>query len=300
MQSTGPVLIVGRSGQLATELARAFDTASVPYVALGRGGLDLASHDAINAAVAAVRPALVINAAAYTAVDRAEDEPDMARAINAIGAGRLATAARGAGAAIIHVSTDYVFDGSKLSPYVESDTPHPLGVYGTTKLEGEHLVAAANSRHVILRTAWVYSPHGQNFVKTMLRLARERAEIGVVADQTGTPTSAGDLADAIVAIARRISLAESGAEDFGVFHAAGTGATTWHGFASAIMDGARSRGAKAALVKAITTADFPTRARRPSNSVLDSTKLRHVYAIEMPPWQASLARCLDTLIGPSP
>lgn len=293
------ILVVGRHGQLAEELCRALSAGGYPFTALGRAEMDLGDVAAVDRVVASIRPSLVVNAAAYTAVDKAEDEPAAAHAINAVGAGRLAAAAHEFGAPIVHISTDYVFDGSKESPYVETDATNPLGVYGASKLEGERLVAASNPRHVILRTAWVFSPHGNNFVKTVLRLGGEREEIAVVADQTGTPTSAADLAGAIVTVADRIGIAAVSAEQFGVYHAVGTGATTWHGFATAVMNGARARGAKGARVNAIATTDYPTRARRPANSVLNASKLSRAYGITLPDWQTSLDRCLDSLIGPA-
>lgn len=294
-----PVLIAGRNGQVARELAARLAAAGTPFIALGRDGFDIADAAAIERTVADLGPAVVINAAAYTAVDKAEDEPEAARDINALGAGHLAAAAKRAGAPIIHISTDYVFDGSKGGAYVETDPVSPLGVYGLTKLEGELLVAAANPRHVIVRTAWVYSPHGNNFVKTMLRLATTRDEIGVVADQFGSPTSAADLAAALLAIAGRVcGVAADDAGAYGTFHAAGAGATTWAGFADAIMAGAAERGAPAAHIRPITTADYPTRARRPANSVLDCAKLARVHGVALGGWEPALARCLDVLIGP--
>lgn len=299
-QPARPILIAGRNGQVAGELAAQLTAAGTPFLALGRDGLDIADPGAIERTVADVGPAVVINAAAYTAVDKAEDEPEVARAINALGAGRLAAAAQQAGAPIIHVSTDYVFDGSKNGAYTETDPANPLGVYGATKLEGELLVAAANPRHVIVRTAWVYSPHGSNFVKTMLRLAASRDEIGVVADQRGSPTSAADLATALLAIASRVrGVAANDGDAYGTFNAAGSGTTTWAGFANAIMAGAAERGAPAARIKPITTADYPTRARRPANSVLDCSKLARVHGIGIGGWEPALARCLDILIGPA-
>ncbi len=298
MSERGPVLIAGRSGQVALELARVLRPTGRPFVALGRGELDVSDPSSIARVVEEHRPSIVINAAAYTAVDKAEDEPAVARAVNATGAGLLAAAASRAGAPIVHISTDYVFDGSKPTPYLETDTTGPLGVYGATKLEGERLVAAANPRHAIVRTAWVFSPHGHNFVKTMLRLGAERDEIAVVADQFGAPTAAADLAEAIAHIAARLDGEQLPSERFGIFHAVNAGTTTWHGFACAIMDGAKRRGAKAARVRAITSAEYPTRARRPSNSALDTGKLSRAFDLTLPAWELALERCLDTLIGP--
>jgi dTDP-4-dehydrorhamnose reductase len=290
------VLIAGRSGQLAIELQRAVSSAGHRPVAIGRPSLDLTSPSSLQAAIAGVKPDAVVNASAYTAVDKAEDEAELAAAINAAGAGALAAAAANAGVPIVHVSTDYVFDGTKDGVYLETDPPAPLGVYGRTKLEGEQRVAEANPRHVILRTSWVFSAHGHNFVKTMLRLARERTTVSVVDDQRGCPTSAGDLARAITTLLPRIVSDSASADTFGVFHAAGKGPVTWYAFARAIMDGAARRGAASAAVVPISTADYPTRARRPENSILDSSKLGRVHDIDMPPWQAGLDAVLDELL----
>lgn len=292
------ILVAGREGQVAVELARVLSAAGHRVTALGRPSLDLANEATIERAVGEVRPDLVVNAAAYTAVDKAEDERESAMAVNATGAGLLASTAARLGAPIVHFSTDYVFDGSKTTPYLETDATGPIGVYGSTKLEGERLVAAANPRHAILRTAWVFSPHGNNFVKTMLRLAGQRPELTVVDDQHGTPTSAADLADAVAHLAPRLVAEDAAPERFGVFHAVPGGPTTWCGFARAIMDGARERGAPAVAVRAITTAEFPTRARRPQSSVLSPEKLSRVHGIALPPWPDSLSRCLDALAGP--
>ena len=244
-----------------------------------------------------LKPALVINAAAYTAVDKAEDDRDAARAINALGAEHLAAAAHRVGAPIVHLSTDYVFDGNQSASYVESDRPNPLSVYGSTKLEGERLVANANPCHVILRTAWIFSPHGKNFVKTMLTLGAEREEIRIVADQRGAPTSASRPCGCHrlpfqCSLGRR-----ERARKFGTFHITNEGSTTWHGFACAIMDGARLRGARAARVEPIATAEFPTRVRRPPNSTLNTTKISRTYGIKLQSWRSALEICLDRLVG---
>jgi dTDP-4-dehydrorhamnose reductase len=253
----------------------------------------------LQAAIASIKPDAVVNAAAFTAVDMAEDEPELAAAINAAGAGSLAAAAADAGLPVVHVSTDYVFDGTKEGAYLETDAPAPLNVYGRTKLEGEQRVAEANPRHVILRTSWVFSAYGHNFVKTMLRLARERTTVSVVDDQRGSPTAAADLARAITTLLPRIVSDSASADAFGVFHAAGKGPVSWYGFALAIMEGAAKRGARSAAVVPISAADYPTRARRPANSVLDCSRLLAVHGIEMPPWQSSLDATLnDILLSP--
>ena len=265
----------------------------------GRATASMTDRAALTAAVADFRPDLVVNAAAYTAVDKAEDEAEQAFLMNRDGAANVAAAALGAGVPLIHISTDYVYDGSKPSPYVETDPAAPLGVYGASKLAGETAVAALGGDPVILRTSWVYSPDGGNFVKTMLRLAGERAEVGVVDDQWGAPTLASDLAQAIVSIADLLLSSGNRANLAGVYHAACAGETTWYRFARAIMAGAAVRGGRSARVRAITTAEYPTRAKRPANSRLDCSKLARTFGIRLPPWQASLDACLDQLLAKS-
>jgi len=286
------LLVAGASGQLAHALVqRSRQLAGVTVIALGRPQLDLLDPASISHAVDAARPDVVINAAAYTAVDKAESDAAAAFALNRDGAGALAAAAGAVGCPIIHVSTDYVFDGNKAGAYVEDDATNPMGVYGHSKLEGEAAVAAANARHVILRTAWIYSAHGHNFLKTMLRLARERPELRVVADQLGNPTFAPHLADAILAIAAQIGSARL----WGVYHATATSETTWHGFASAIIAAAKPLGVPQVTVVPITTADYPTPARRPANSCLDCSKLERSFGLRLPPWQQGLAECVAEL-----
>jgi dTDP-4-dehydrorhamnose reductase len=290
------ILIAGREGQLARALLATF--AGHEVTALEPPELDLASRDSIAAAMASSRPELVINAAAYTAVDRAEDQPDVARAVNATGAGWLAEAAAAHGAPFVHVSTDYVFDGRKGAPYVETDKVNPLGVYGATKEEGERLVRAANPRSAVIRTAWVCSPDGANFVKTMLRLAQERDEIRVVADQHGAPTFAADLALAIARMAPRLLASQAGDEAFGTFHLTGAPHTSWHGFAQEILAQAGARGHKVPKLTPIGTSDYPTKAQRPADGRLDCAKIARVHGIAAADWRASLGRCLDILVGP--
>jgi dTDP-4-dehydrorhamnose reductase len=239
----------------------------------------------------------LVNAATYTAVDRAEDEPAAAMAVNRDGAAALAAAAQAQDAPILHVSTDYVFDGSKGAPYTEADATAPLGAYGRSKLEGEQAVLAANPRAAILRTSWVCSATGHNFVRTMLRLARERDEVAVVEDQRGAPTFAEDLATAILRMAHSLAWADGEGEPFGVFHLSGAPDTTWHGFAAAIFAGAAARGHRAPVLRAIPTAAYPTRAARPADSRLDGARIAEAYGIARPDWRAALDRCLDALIG---
>ena len=290
------ILIAGREGQLARALL--VRLAGHEITALEPPGLDLTSRDSIAAAMAAAKPELVINAAAYTAVDRAEDDAALAHAVNATGAGCLAEAAAAAGAPFVHVSTDYVFAGDKGAPYVETDPVAPQGVYGATKADGERLVLAANPRAAVIRTAWVCSPDGANFVKTMLRLAGERDEIKVVADQHGAPTFAADLADAIARMIPRLMQAQPGDEAFGIFHLSGAPHTTWHGFTAEILTQAGARGHRVPKLTPIATADYPTKAKRPADGRMDCTKIGRVHGIAAADWRVSLGRCLDVLVGP--
>jgi dTDP-4-dehydrorhamnose reductase len=290
------LLVTGREGQVVRSLLeRAGGDSAFEVVALGRPDIDLADAGTVRRAVAAERPHIVVSAAAYTAVDQAEDEPERAHAINAIGAGAVAEAAAEVGAPVIHLSTDYVFSGTAPEPYGEDDRPDPQGIYGRTKLAGEKAVAAANPEHVILRTAWVYSPFGKNFVKTMLRLAGERDEIAVVSDQWGNPTSALDIADGILHVARRLATGRSPGH-FGIFHLAGTGDTNWSGFAEMIMAVSAGSDGPSAAIRPITTAEFPTKARRPANSRLRTDKLARVYGWRAPEWQRSTERTVERLL----
>jgi len=284
------VLVVGSGGQLGFELARACWPAGLGVVARPRAGLDITDAAALRANLAELRPKIIVNAAAYTEVDRAEDEPERAFAVNRDGAGQLARA----GLPLIHVSTDYVFDGEKHDAYVESDTTRPLGVYGSSKLEGERVIRETLAEHVIVRASWVFGAHGKNFVKTMLRLASERDVVRVVDDQRGSPTPAADLASAIVRIVERV-LADRGR--FGTFHFGGAPATTWHGFAAAIFEEHRARGGRVPKLEAITTDQYPLKAARAKNSVLGCDAIREAYGIEQPSWRAGLGAVLDELSG---
>ncbi|MEW6629955.1 MAG: dTDP-4-dehydrorhamnose reductase [Pseudomonadota bacterium] len=284
------IAVTGREGQVAASLIEvARGHGGVDIVPVGRPALDLARPDTIFTALEAARPDIVVSAAAYTAVDQAEDEKDLAFAVNATGAGKVAEAAARLGVPVIHLSTDYVFDGAKDGAYVETDQTAPLGVYGASKLAGEQAVVAANPRHLILRTAWVYSPFGRNFVKTMLRLAGEREEVSVVADQWGSPTSALDLADAILHAAARLRDDRSFAA-FGVYHVAGAGETNWSGFARHVLDTSRMLGGPYARVRDIATAEYPTKAKRPANSRLSSAKFKAEFGWMAPEWQESVER----------
>jgi dTDP-4-dehydrorhamnose reductase len=291
-----PILVAGKTGQLARCLAQEARRRSSTIVTLGRPELDLCRPESIAPVLAAHAPRAIVNAAAYTAVDKAEAEPTLAMAVNRDGAGALAAAAARLGVPFIHVSTDYVFDGRKQAPYREEDAPSPLGAYGRSKLEGEAAVRAACPAADILRTAWVYSPFGQNFVTTMLRLAATREKVQVVDDQCGAPTAAGDLAFAVLDLVERLT-AQRGADRVAgdIYHLTGAGETTWYGFAGAIFAGWARRGHRAPVLEPITTAQYPTAARRPANSRLDCSKIARVFGLRLPPWQNSLERCLDEL-----
>ena len=292
------VLVIGRIGQVGHELARAAWPLGLAAEFVERDQFDLGNPDEVKRAVVAVRPRIVINAGAYTAVDQAESERDAAFAINRDGPAALAGACREIGAALVHFSTDYVFDGAKPGPYTEDDPVCPLSAYGASKAAGDAAIAKALDRHVILRTSWVYSAAGHNFVKTMLRLGAERDELRIVDDQHGAPTAAAELARAAIHIAPAV---DAGKQDgFGVFNFTGAGATTWCGFARAIFAGAAERGAKVPLrVQPIATEDYPLPAPRPRNSRLDCVKIAHAYGLAAKPWQDSLSDCLDELIGPA-
>ena len=288
------VLLLGAGGQVGRELCRHFWPADTSLVAFDRSGLDITRREVVFATIARERPEIVINAAAYTAVDRAESEPDAAWAANCAGPAHIAAACRNSGIPLIHISTDYVFDGAKSDPYQEDDPVNPLGVYGGSKEAGERAVREALHEHVILRTAWVYSAHGHNFVKTMLRLAGERPVLRVVADQTGSPTGAADLAGAIALIVGRM---QDGDAAWGTYHFAGAGSVTWHGFAEAIFELAARWRSPPPRVEPITTADYPTPARRPANSVLDCSRIATAFGIEPRPWRAALAEVIEELVG---
>lgn len=289
------IAVVGCSGQVARALVAAAARRSVPLVARGRPTVDLDSRDSMAAFLAEVRPALVVNAAAYTAVDKAESEREAAFRANAVAPGVLAELCAAQGAPLVHLSTDYVFDGRGDRPYREDDAIAPASVYGASKAEGEAAIRRAQPRHLILRTAWVYDADGQNFLRTMLRLAAGRDEIGVVADQTGSPTFAPDIADAVLDLAAQVATDPAGGQRWGTYHLTNGGTTTWAGFAAAIFEEAGRRGFKTARVRPIPTAEYPTPARRPAYSVLDTGRIADVFGVHLPMWQDGLARCVARL-----
>jgi dTDP-4-dehydrorhamnose reductase len=291
------ILIAGESGQLAVALGEAAPSHGLAVRQVDRPALDFDRPASIAAAFAETAPWLVINAAAYTAVDAAEDDADAAFRANRDGPAELARLCETAGIPLIHVSTDYVYDGLKGAPYVEGDPTAPQGVYGASKLAGDDAVLAGCSRAIVLRTSWVYSPTGRNFVRTMLSVAQRTDRLRVVGDQKGCPTSAPDLAEAILTIAARI--ASDGWQDrfSGVSHAAGTGWTTWHGLAVATFEQAARHGAPVPRVDPITTAEWPTRAQRPPDSRLDCARLEAVFGLRLPPWRDGLGRTIDAVVA---
>jgi dTDP-4-dehydrorhamnose reductase len=294
MKDASPhILVTGADGQLGSELMRRAAGHNVAATGLTITNLDITDARAVRQRVIVGGITAVVNAAAYTAVDKAESEQALAYAVNRDGTANLATACAEAEVPLIHVSTDYVFDGTKPAPYTEDDPVHPVSVYGASKEAGERVLRESWPYHVILRTAWVYSPFGHNFVKTMLRLARERDTLRVVADQRGCPTAAGDLAEAILNIVRMINRETS--IPWGTYHYCGAGSTTWHGFAVAIMELAAPVLGRKVQVIPIATADYPTPASRPANSVLDCSRIRQRLGIELRSWRKSLAEVMAEL-----
>jgi dTDP-4-dehydrorhamnose reductase len=290
----GPILVFGASGQLGREVLALAGARDIEATGCNRARADVTDFASIKAAILAVKPRLVLNAAAYTAVDRAESEPEAAYAANAVGAEMVARAAALQQVPVIQISTDYVFDGTKIGAYVETDPIAPLGVYGQTKAAGDAMVRQANPRHFILRTAWVYGPFGANFLKTVLHLSRERAELRIVADQHGCPTATHDLAEAVFAIDRALA---RGMGAPGTYHFAGDGATTWHGFASAIVEAQAQATGRRPKVSAIATADYPTPARRPANSELDSSLFASVFGYRARDWQTRARETVEMLLN---
>jgi dTDP-4-dehydrorhamnose reductase len=281
-----PILVTGGTGQLARTLDDL--RGDRPLIRVGRPEFDFDRPETLTATLDRLQPSLVVNAAAYTAVDKAESEPDAARRANADGPALIAAWCARAGVPMIHVSTDYVFDGDKGAPYVETDPTNPGGVYGATKLAGELAVLAACPQSIVLRTSWVYAATGKNFVLTMLNAARKTDRLRVVGDQIGCPTATQDLSAAILAIADRIAADGWQPQYGGIFHAAGTGWTSWHGLAEAVFDAAAAHGRPKPTVEAIATTDWPTPVRRPPDSRLDCTKLEQVFGVSLPDWRQSV------------
>jgi dTDP-4-dehydrorhamnose reductase len=291
-------LLLGKNGQLGWELQRSLAPLG-ELIALDRdSGGDLTDLAGLERTVATLSPDVIVNAAAYTAVDKAEAEPDLARAVNALAPAALARAAGRLGALMVHYSTDYVFDGSGRLPWREGDSPSPLNVYGQTKLEGERMVAEHCPRHLILRTSWVYGARGGNFARTMLRLAAEREQLEVVDDQIGAPTGADLLADVTAHALRSVRAQPALA---GLYHVAAGGETSWHGYARFVLEQAQKAGlrlkASSDCVRAVSSSQFPTAAKRPHNSRLDTSRLQSTFALALPHWQPGVARMLTEILS---
>jgi dTDP-4-dehydrorhamnose reductase len=295
------ILLFGKNGQVGWELQRALAPLG-EVIALDADSRELSADfsnpESLAATVRAVAPQWIVNAAAHTAVDKAESEPDLARAINAGAPGVLAREAAAMGAWLMHYSTDYVFDGSGSAARAEDAPTGPLGVYGATKLEGEELIRASGCRHLIFRTSWVYAARGGNFARTMLKLAQERDALKVIDDQIGAPTGADLLADLSAHAMRSVALQP---QLGGTFHAVASGHTSWHGYAMHVIDNARARGlpirVAAEAIAAVPTSAFPTPARRPANSRLDTSKLRNTFGLRLPDWQSGVDRMLAEVLG---
>lgn len=290
------IVVTGHEGQVVRSLIERASSSEIQVVPLGRPGLDLTgSPDSIVNAVRKAAPSVVVSAAAYTQVDQAESERELAFAVNRDGPRAIARAAHILGVPMIHLSTDYVFDGSKSSPYVEEDKTGPTGVYGASKLAGERAVLVEHHDTAVIRTAWIYSPFGKNFVKTMLRLAENRAEVSVVTDQRGNPTSALDIADGILRVATNLVSSDDPAQR-GIFHMTASGEASWADFAQEIYRRSAESGGPSAIVKHIGSGDYPTAAKRPANSCLDSTKLEKVHGVRLSDWPSSLKDVISRLL----
>ncbi len=288
------IVVTGTAGQIVTSLIERGTAAGHKVIAIGRPDLDLANPASIVRALEATAPDVVVSAAAYTAVDKAETEIELAFAVNGAGAGVVAQATKALGVPLIHISTDYVFDGTLGRPYLESDPTGPTSVYGASKLAGEQIVLDTHDNSAVLRVAWVYSPFGGNFVKTMLRLAGDRDELGVVGDQVGNPTSALALADGILQVATNL-VSDNSQKLRGIFHITAQGEGNWADFAQAIFTASAARGGPTASVRPIDTADYPTPATRPANSRLDCALIARVHGVTLPDWRTSLDEVMDRL-----
>jgi dTDP-4-dehydrorhamnose reductase len=286
------ILLIGKIGQVGWELRRTLaPMAQITCVDFPE--LDLTSGDSIRQWVRETRPRIIVNAAAYTAVDKAESESDKAMKINGVAPGILAEEAKKLGALLVHYSTDYVFDGAKTEPYVETDAPNPLGAYGRTKLAGDEAVRAVGGAHLIFRLCWVYGARGQNFMLTMMRLAREREKLRVVGDQVGCPTWSRMIAETTALALKQAVAAKDLGAFTGIYHLASSGVTSWHGFADAIVRLMPAEGKKCAQVEAITTAEYPTPTKRPAYSVLACDKLERTFGLRLPHWEESLKQVLE-------
>lgn len=296
MSHFGRILIVGASGQVGRELQRSF-AGTGELLCVDRESVDLAVEDQVRKLVYREQPDMILNAAAYTAVDRAESEPEVAMAINAMAPRVLAEEARRREILLVHYSTDYVFDGLKKGPWVESDTPNPLNTYGASKLAGENAIQEVGGKYLIFRTSWLYGPHGNNFLLTMLRLGKERERLSIVNDQIGAPTTSLDLADATRKIVEGVSSGRLGSpQDWaGIYHVTSAGSTSWYGFAEHIFSQTAVTGKPRPAITPIQSSDYPTAAVRPRNSILSNEKLKQKMGIELPPWQGALEKVLAKL-----
>lgn len=286
------ILLTGANGQVGWELRRTLSSLG-DVVGLDSQRLDLADADAVRKKIREIAPNIIVNAAAYTAVDKAESDQDTARAVNATAPGVLANEAAQSGALLVHYSTDYVFDGSGHAPWGEEDRCSPLNVYGETKLSGERLIQASGCRHLIFRTSWVYGARGSNFLLTMQRLMRERAELKIVSDQVGAPTWCRDLAEATAIILCQIGRDSSASMPWGVYHVSNGGETSWYGFAQAIQQLDTGAASNRATLIPIPGSEYPTPARRPLNSRLNPAKLEHVFGLRLQHWQRALELCMQ-------
>jgi dTDP-4-dehydrorhamnose reductase len=292
------IVLFGRGGQVGRELEQVLPSLG-RLVACGRDEADLERPDTVREVLRRESPDIVVNAAAYTAVDKAESEPERARQINADSVGLMADEVAKRGGWLVHYSTDYVFDGTKSGSYIEADPTVPLNVYGATKRVGEQLVEASGCRHLIFRTSWVYAAHGSNFIRTILRLGQEREELSVVDDQIGAPTSAARIAAVSAAAIARLAGGDGAPSASGLFHLTASGATSWHGYAECIVDAARSAGLPMRVtpdrIRAIPSSAWPQAARRPANSRLDTTRLRSTFDVTLPAWQDDVRQVIATL-----
>jgi len=290
------ILVVGQSGQLARSLQEVSKPDDWQVICVGRPDIELSDVDSIQRQLDHFSPNIVINAAAYTAVDRAEEEEKTANILNRDGPACLAKNCQRLDIPLIHISTDYVFDGSKSAPYLESDPVAPLGVYGRSKLAGEEAVRNILGKHLILRTAWVYSPFGSNFAKTMLRLAQDRDELKIIDDQHGSPSYAPHLAQAIISMVARLNNEQGSDQLWGTYHMTGSGETTWYAFAHEIFSDSKDLGGPSAGVFPIPTREYPTPAQRPANSVLDCGRLAEQFNIRLPDWRDGVSECVERLL----
>lgn len=288
------ILVFGGGGQLGQELAARAASAGMPATVLRRDAADIADDGQVAEAIRTFEPTIVVNAAAYTNVDGAETDTDAAMRANRDGPAVLAEQCRANGLPLIHFSTDYVFDGRKADPYREDDPVAPLGVYGRSKLAGEEAIRAGHADHLILRVSWVYGRYGKNFLKTILRLGKERDSLDIVADQHGSPTATADIADAVI---RLVPIVKAGGAPFGTYHFAGQGETTWYGFATAILEAAAETTGRSVTVRPIPGTEYPTAAERPTNSVLDTGLFERTFGFRARPWQESTRQVVTDLLA---